>query len=174
MGIEYNASLAIGFVIAKDDVLMPFEMTLAEESKLEPRYNPKTGKPTSPEKVITRPERTIYEFNQTTYEEEKDGQLLDALCFKIGSLARCEVQWEISGAPSEGGTEFIIFSPKLPKGTIRSDFEYDGPGAIIGGEMDVSAIIQLSKRKLPHIARALKKMGFHVQAAQVIVIHNVG
>ncbi len=52
MGVDYSASVAIGFYFTPDEVTEAFTEGVEEVSHLERRYDPRTGKEVGPEKVI--------------------------------------------------------------------------------------------------------------------------
>jgi len=62
--MNWESSVVVGFVIEKDDLEMPFKQTVPEQSHMEDRFDPKTGKKLAKQvKVVDKEECEEFFFN---------------------------------------------------------------------------------------------------------------
>lgn len=54
MGMNWDWSLVVGFLVDRDDLLMPFKKEVEEETHLEDRYDARTGKKVGQVAVVDR------------------------------------------------------------------------------------------------------------------------
>lgn len=86
MGMNWDWSLVVGFVIECDDLLMPFKQEVEEKSHLEYRFDPYTGERLpDPVKVVDQEKGEKYFLDGVAYEDETD--FVEALA----NEANCEI-----------------------------------------------------------------------------------
>jgi hypothetical protein len=68
MGLYYTVRAVVGYQFPLEEVLGPFVVRTPEESHLEPRYDPKTGAPVDPVKIIDRHSYVDYVIAGTPYD----------------------------------------------------------------------------------------------------------
>lgn len=85
MGMNWDWSLVVGFVVGTDDLLMPFKQEMPEETHLEDRYDARTGKKAGQVTVVDKPARTEYVLDGKSYDDESE--FVEALAHE----ANCEI-----------------------------------------------------------------------------------
>ena len=99
MGVNYHFNLAVGFEMTEDELYKPFEKHFEEESHLEDRYDPKTGKKLTPEKVVTKRAYDEYYVDGERVEfYDLDGIIAEKL--------ECQI-WECN----DGGEAMYVIGP---------------------------------------------------------------
>jgi hypothetical protein len=86
MGMNWEWSLVVGFVVDRDDFLMPFKKEVEEESHLEDRFDSRTGKKVGQVTVVDREAGEEYFLDGTSYGDD-EYKFIDALA----SEANCEI-----------------------------------------------------------------------------------
>ena len=102
MGTYYTAGATVGFVLHFEDALAPFKVSRAATYRMEPRWDPKTGQPADPVKVVEEYGSTDYKFDGVMYGSHWEA--IDAIAKYLG----CGVHWDgaLNGLPLKA-----IFSP---------------------------------------------------------------
>lgn len=85
MGMSWDWTLVVGFVIDADDLLMPFKNEVPE-SHMEDRYHQSTGRKLSPVKVVDKEAVEEYFLDGTSYGDDQH-EFIEALAAE----ANCEI-----------------------------------------------------------------------------------
>jgi len=85
MGIDVSQAVALGFEISMAELRRVLGVHHPEVAHEEPRFDPKTGQPAEPKRVIKRHEYWIYQVDGQDYDEVWEAS--EALATKL----RCEV-----------------------------------------------------------------------------------
>jgi hypothetical protein len=147
MSTDIDTVIVVGFVVPEEDFLKPLKVYKKEESHLEDRFDPKTGKKLKPQKVVDQEARWVYEFEGGTYEDNQTElglntwDLLDA----IGKKFKCFVSFH--GNLNWGENITVAVESKKQKKTQKGGYSF-------------KCIGELPKANLARIAREMKKAGF--------------
>jgi len=160
MGIDYSASLGIGFVVSNDDLLKPFTVETEEKFHMEDRFDPKTGKKLAPVKVIDEEGGETYEFEGERYEDTYE--LFDAMGKKLG----CEIANQ--GGYSNGETLYVFVDGVEHTGEDDCD---DGRFSV--GTSVLFDEVARQKSALDKLAKAFKKYGIDLGPAKVFVAWDI-
>jgi hypothetical protein len=102
MGMNWDWSLVVGFVVDTDDLLMPFKQEVEESSHLEDRFDPYTGAKLSDQvKVIDQKAGEKYFLDGVSYDDESE--FVEALAHE----ANCEITLHGDFCTGEGMTYSI-------------------------------------------------------------------
>ena len=82
MGTDYSASLAIGYEFEADD-FKRFKATVDPEWRMEPRWDPKTGKKLPDERVELTTGGEVYRFDGNDYDFLEE--MVEAIAEKVGA-----------------------------------------------------------------------------------------
>jgi hypothetical protein len=86
MGMNWDWSLVVGFVVDTDDLLMPFKQEMPEETHLEDRYDARTGEKVGQVTVVDKPARTEYVLDGKSYGTD-ESEFIEVLADE----ANCEI-----------------------------------------------------------------------------------
>lgn len=86
MGMDWDWTLVVGFVIDADDLLMPFKKEVPEESHMEDRYHQSKGRKLSQVKVVDKEAGEEYFLDGTSYGDDQH-EFIEALADE----ANCEI-----------------------------------------------------------------------------------
>lgn len=86
MGMSWDWTLVVGFVIDADDLLMPFKKEVEEETHLEDRYDSRTGKKVGQVKVVDKEAGEEYFLDGKSYGDDQH-EFVEALAAE----ANCEI-----------------------------------------------------------------------------------
>jgi hypothetical protein len=163
MGIDYNATLEIGFVFKSNEVAKIFKKEIPEKFHLETRYDPKTGAVLKgKEKIIEREGYIEYHFKGKCQPDQEE------LFASIAQEIRCQY---LSFGDMCCGPDYVVFKPNFQ---ARKQYGYDDRGRhTIEGEIDVNAIIKMAPI-LEKLKTRLRKLGLKPRNAEVLVAHVVG
>lgn len=155
MGIDCCFHIGFGYTVNAEDVYSKYRITFPEESHMEDRFDPKTGRLVGQEKVIDEFETTTYTFDSRHCEEEEDleGALADHL--------DCDVR-------VHGDTMFFTVNVKQ---TGEDEFAVDD--AVTTGSVLFKDVKGLDS-KLKKLADRMKKLGIKPGKAKVFVVPSVG
>jgi hypothetical protein len=157
MSVDYYASLAVGFEVTGEELNEIFGAGLPEISHMEPRFDPKTGRKTKPEKVITQHESRILRLDGEDYEDEH------ALVEAIASSLSCSYH-EVGSHYDDQENMSFIFCPD-----IKAEFDgFDDSRLTCSGGISYKTMLNL-KPELERISKGLKKMGIDPGEAMVTV-----
>lgn len=154
MGIDYDATLAVGFTLTTEDLERPFKQRLPEASHVETRYDEITGEPYE-KKVVDREADEYVVWDGEDY----TGDPLRLVEDVVGELqTRCgfDLQYEIGGSYYEACFEFVV----------GPQFKWDE------GDLDPDQLhdIQFRKAKL---AWAMREMGYEPGSFRVRALLRV-
>ncbi len=133
MGIDYSASLAVGFYFEPDEVLDAFTEEVEEVSHLEKRWDPKTGKEDRPEKVIDQEggKRLVFK-GEVVGDGDEDSLLVPQDLF--GALAgHLKCQYWDDGWPDE--LKGVVFG-FVPKRNIETGWSTGNADTTAGIRLD--------------------------------------
>ena len=117
MGRDTDSSITVGYVIDVDDFFKPFLKKRKEKSHMEPRFDPKTGKPAGEEKVVDQEAGWDIIFGDVTAEGPEDPKSKygwswypeDDLMDEVRHALKCSVTLE--GNFYDGGPYFLCIEP---------------------------------------------------------------
>ncbi len=129
MSTYYSFSVAVGFEIGFKHVLKKYGRELPEKSRMEDRFDPKSGKKVDPVKVVDRPAGLRVVIRKRTYDPAEDAR---EICEALGREIGAKVQL-ISDNPECGldGDDWVLVSPaglrfKAPGGIDYGRSSADG------------------------------------------------
>jgi hypothetical protein len=144
MSTDYDAILVVGYLVNANAFLAILEKEYPEESHMETRFDPKTGKKfKKPEKVIDEEARTVYEFQGKRFETDEKQELVEA----IEDHFKCDMWLYVDCREDEDAYLLGISSSKLSK--TESD-----------GETLTFAEVAKCRKDVARIGRAMTKFGF--------------
>jgi hypothetical protein len=159
MGIDYQFSLGIGFILDREDVVAPFRVEVPEKFHMEDRFDPKTGKPIEPVKVIDEEAGEAFVVDGTTYEDGYD--FFEALGSKLG----CSIANQ--GGYSDGETLYLTVDVE------RTDEDYLDDGRISVGSSIAFDNVTASRAAIMELSKKLKKLGIEPGTAKVFVQSDI-
>lgn len=148
MSTEYDANCFVGFAFQNDDIPAKFRKIKPEESHMERRFHPKSGKPVPDEKVIDSEEEEVFSFDDKEFEDERE--FFEAVAAEVGGTC-C-----MNGDFVNGDVAYFI-EPPLKMKHERYLFE------------DVVK----SAKTVRSMYKKLKKFGFKVTAPVVMGVLTI-
>lgn len=150
MGIDYTTSIAVGFDVSDDDLYETFGVHYPEQSHMEDRWDPKTGKKLAPVKVIDRAEGRVLEFEGTEHQDALS--LATAICEKIG----CAMNYSKNFYGGDE-TERYVFGPIL-KHHEFGDYRGGERFSLVAARIRLRDVIE-AEGELARIKRELEALG---------------
>lgn len=160
MSIDYTASLLVGFVFSYHD-LDKFKVKSEPVYRDEPRFNPKTGKPTKPERVCVEPGGECWQLGT-----RPEFESVDDLMMAVSDVVGAALYRHGSYYDDEENTSWILcpdLDPVLDTSLQIEDGSFD-----VGGSIKLRDLPKLDL-ELTHIGNELKKLGLPVRDPVVMV-----
>ena len=149
MSMDVSIGVAIGFQFDTGCFADLFGEEVGEKSRLEPRWDGKTGKRLKDVKVVTRPAQVVCKFDGKTYSTDE----WEDLAKRIAAKARCTAHISVD----HDGSGLVVFGPKLPSETCSSTTILDG-AVWVDGAMPLDAFLKFGPQ-IRKIGVSLKKLG---------------
>lgn len=162
MNRETSSSIVVGYLVDEEKFLELLKKDLPETSHYEDRYNEKTGKKLTPQKVIDGEERTVCEFRGKIYESDEDNYLLE----DIGKYFKCSIIQH--GNFCDGDFSLAIESCKqeYPRGFSHGE-------CLNGFVFTFKDVAKFPKRDLGRIGRAMQKFGFELGSCGIWPVTDI-
>jgi hypothetical protein len=157
VGIDFDANLAIGFLLTEDEVERPFMKHVPEVWHHEVRFNEKTGQPFQLKVVDTEEgDYTLFKGEDLTGDPI---QIVEAICKELGELLKFDVSYDYAcNMYSDCGMHFVI-GPTVP---------------FVDGELDPWTLGNPELRlKAAQVSDALKAYGFEPGEYRIRALESI-
>jgi hypothetical protein len=154
MSTDYDADIAVGYIINLSAIPKKLIKKLPEITHMEDRYDEKTGRKLPDQvEVVDSEERSVYIFDRSEYDE--DNEFLDALAAKVGGE---------HGYNGNFASDDLVhwIGPKIPKS--ERNCEEAGYGL---------EWLATKTENIRAIGAKLRKLGFKVGKPRVVPILSV-
>jgi hypothetical protein len=151
MSTEYDANYVVGWLLDEDNIPKKYRSFRKEVSHLEDRFDPKTGKKITQEKVIDSEEQDIFVLEGEEYDDSSE--FFEHLAITIGGVT------EQVGDFNGGDVSYAI-EPAIDKADMNE------------GDLKVLSMPKYTK-KLKVMQRKLAKLGFDVGEPMIRAVLNV-
>jgi hypothetical protein len=154
MGVEHNSYTSIGYEFDAEGLSKFFLIKVPEVSHMEERFDPKTGKPVAPVKVVDRAAGEAFQIPGTT-EIYDDTCLQSFIEEELAAYLGCSV--DVSFNAWDGTIGNVVFCP---------DLEFRGSSIPLGYVMELMP-------KFDQIKLKLEKLGIEVGPVVITTIDQV-
>ena len=162
MGYSVSHSICIGFRFSFREATEPFVTRTPEEFHMEPRFDPKTGKPAGEEKIVDKHGYETYRIGDFEYEDYH--RLFDTLA------ASCRCGWGVLGSYclSMDENKIVIY--------VEMPSEIDtGDGMDTNGSFKLNDVVA-AQSKVKQLEKNLTSLGMDLsnKDAEVILMWTHG